>query len=127
MNLVLQLLIGAFSLLVGLSDILIFLCVPAAAAALFIGFHRGATFDGGRFWRSALHWGGWLGLALLVFCLLLWTIPGLGGGWDRLDYGILTGVPTIYVAAISAYTILIMAGLAAFAVARSIALFFTQR
>ncbi|HOX04557.1 MAG TPA: hypothetical protein P5555_20225 [Candidatus Paceibacterota bacterium] len=123
MNFLLQLPNGALSLLVGLSDILIFLCVPAVAAALYIGFHRSAAVDEGRVWKAALRWGGGLGLALLVFCLLLCVIPGLGGGWDRLDYGILTGVPTFFVAAVSAYTILILAGLAAFGAARSIALF----
>lgn len=102
------------SLLVGLSDILIILCVPAVVAALLLGHRRGELSPSARIWRTAFRWGGRLGALLLVFCLVFLTRPGAASGPDRLDYGLLTGVPTLFVALVSAYSIAAVVGLAAF-------------
>ena len=103
------------SLLVGLSDILIIVCVPAVAAALLLGRRRReSSCPSERVWRTAFRWGGRLGALLLVLCLVFLTSPGAASGPDRLDYGLLTGVPTLFVALVSAYSIAAVVGLVTF-------------
>lgn len=108
------------SLLVGLSDILIILCVPAVAAALLLGRKRETSCLSERVWRTAFRWGGRLGALLLGLCGFLFINRGFAGGFDRLDYGLLTGVPTLFVAVISAYSVATVLGLVGFALLRSI-------
>jgi hypothetical protein len=103
------------SLLVGLSDKLIIVCVPAVAAAVLLGRHRESSSRSERVWQTAFRWGGRLGALLLAVCVFLFINRGFAGGVDRLDYGLLTGVPTLFVAAISAYSIATVLGLVGFA------------
>ena len=103
------------SLLVGLSDILIILCVPAVAAALLLGRRRESSCPSERLWRTAFRWGSRLGILLLGLCGFLLINHGAGLGFDSLDYSLLTGVPTLFVAMMSAYSIATVFGLLAFA------------
>ena len=104
------------SLLVGLSDILTFVSIPVIIAALIIG-HRQELCSASKLrWRIVIRWVGRIGVVLLTSCAaLLVGNSAFGFGLDHLDYGLLTGVPTVFVVAFSAYTILALAVLAGFA------------
>ena len=101
------------SVLVGLSDVFAVVSVPVVIAAFILGHQHESCPASWARWRMALRWVGRVGVLLLASCAaFLLSRSGLGLGLDRLDYGFLTGVPTLFVAAFSAYTILALAVLA---------------